>query len=97
MTMSSDRLVRLPDGTWVRPSAVVSVTVLPCRVHPLTTENELLPARVDVRVCSGGTHFILTAIDVESTDAARELCDQIGRIIADAEDDDEEDTDDGRE
>jgi hypothetical protein len=96
MTMSADRLVRLPDGTWVRPSAVVSVTVLPCRVHPLTIENELSPARVDVRVRSGGTHFILTSIDRDSTDA-RALCDRIGRIIADAEDDEEEDTDDGRD
>jgi hypothetical protein len=95
MTMSADKLVRLPDGTWVRPSEVVSVTVLHARTSAVNAEP--LPARVDVRVDHPHGSFILTSIDREFTAAARELCDQIGRTIADAEDDDEEDTDDGRE
>jgi hypothetical protein len=79
---ANNRLARLPDGTWIRPSWVVSVEAFEAEEGV----TGLFPSCV--RVYTRGGHTV--RIVCNNNDDARALCDWIGRTIADAEDEGDE-------
>jgi hypothetical protein len=79
MTNPDDKLISLPDGTWVRPSAVVAVTTRP--------ETSYSSPCV-VLLTLNAPHGAVPIADLvrESLDSAHEWAAKIGRTLADAED-----------